>query len=199
MMHESFTIIVESGIVRESWWMHICMETNKSLEKNKGLIFLILKILIMLFVIIFLIGLFLVKETGKRDELDDWLGMYGYFEAFEHIDGVVNYTVNYEIIIYKDEQTYYAELRGNGWFLQTRSLAYVEGDENSINIIFKQTLPGDYLYGRVERYEKDELLITLTYEKSELISSWYALQHEYPVWWDSEEPMKGIYFTKRYS
>lgn len=88
-------------------------------------------ILIILFVTIFLIVFYLVKETGKRDELDDWLGMYGYFEAFENNSGVMNYT--------------------------------------------------------------------LTYENSELKSYWHALQKEYPVWCDSGEQMKGIYFTKRYS
>lgn len=44
----------------------------------------------------------------------------------------------------------------------------------------------------------NELLLTLTYRDSELLSSWYALQEEEPVLGESEEKMEGVYFTKIY-
>lgn len=130
-------------------------------------------------------------------ELDTWTGQYIFSETFPHNSGEINYFVDYEIIIYKDDGRYYAELGGNGWFLQTRSLAYIEGSENSIDIIFKGTLPGDSLYGRVERYEADELILTLSYDGSELISTWHALRREHPVLIECEEEIKGNYFKKK--
>ncbi|MDE7283960.1 MAG: hypothetical protein K2N85_10335 [Lachnospiraceae bacterium] len=132
----------------------------------------------------------------ENNKLDIWMGRYGFTDTFEHNSGEINYFVDYEIIIYKDYGKYYAELEGNGWFLQTRSLAYVEGDENSIDIIFKSSLPGDSLYGMVERYEEDELMLTLSYDDSELISSWHVLRKEHPIFIESVEEIKGIYFEK---
>lgn len=132
----------------------------------------------------------------ESNKLDIWMGRYGFTDTFEHNSGEINYFVDYEIIIYKDDGKYYAELEGNGWFLQTRSLAYVEGDENSIDIFFKSSLPGDSLYGIVERYEKDELMLTLSYDDSELISSWHVLRKEHPIFIESEEEIKGVYFEK---
>ncbi|MBD5494205.1 MAG: hypothetical protein HDR12_07480 [Lachnospiraceae bacterium] len=140
----------------------------------------------------------LAQEPNKYEsnKLDTWMGRYGFTDTFEHNSGEINYFVDYEIIIYKDDGKYYAELEGNGWFLQTRSLAYVEGDENSIDIIFKSSLPGDSLYGIVERYEEDELMLTLSYDDSELISSWHVLRKEHPIFTESEEEIKDIYFEK---
>lgn len=137
-----------------------------------------------------------ISLINKRKALNNWLGKYGYSETYPHNSGDMYYVVDYEITIYEDRGIYYAELTGSGWFLSTRSLAYVEGDRNSIDIIFKQTLPGDSLYGEMERYEKDDLLITLTYNNSELYSLWYELQQEHPFLCDSEELMKGAYFIK---
>lgn len=87
-------------------------------------------------------------------------------------------------------------MEGNGWFLQTRSLAYIEGNENSIDILFKSSLPGDSLYGSAERYEEEELMLTLSYDGTQLISSWHALRNEHPVFIESVEEIKGIYFDK---
>jgi len=169
------------------------MKINKSFERNKDLI---IKILIIFFLAIFVLLFYFVKVIDRRKELDGWLGKYDYAESYEHNSGEMKYVVDYDIIIFKDGKNYYAELCGNGWFLETRSLAYIKGDKNSIDIIFKQTLPGDSLYGVKERYDKDDLLITLTYDNSELQSSWYALQQEHPFLCDSEEQMEGTYFNK---
>ena len=132
----------------------------------------------------------------ENNELDTWMGRYGFTDTFEHNSGEMHYFVDYEIIIYKDDGKYYAELEGNGWFLQTHSLAYIEGDKNSIDIIFKSSLPGDSLYGRVERYEEDELMLTFSYDGSELVTTWHVLRKEHPILIESEEEIKGIYFEK---
>ena len=169
------------------------MKTNKSAEKE-GTHFIEKTVII--FIIILVAGICCHKTIYERKKLDVWTGEYVFSDTFEHNSGEMHYVVDYEIIIYRDDRKYYAELEGDGWFLQTRSLAYIEGDENSIDILFKSSLPGDSLYGRAERYEEDELMLTLSYDGSELISSWYALRNEHPIFIESEEEIKGIYFDK---
>lgn len=127
-------------------------------------------------------------------ELDAWLGRYEYTEIFENVDEGIKPGVNYEVIIYKDGMDYYAELRGDGWFLNTDSLAYIKGNKKTVDILFKKTLPGDHFFGEIERYDSNELMLTFTYKDSKLISTWYALRDEYPIFC---EEMEGIYFEKQ--
>ncbi|MCM1232911.1 MAG: DUF5991 domain-containing protein [Ruminococcus flavefaciens] len=152
-------------------------------------------IAVILFMIL-IVGIYILRTVYEGKQLDGWIGKYVFTDSFEHNSGEINYYVDYEIIIYQDDGRYYAELEGNGWFLQTRSLAYIEGDKNSIDIIFKSTLPGDSLYEYAERYETDELMLTLSYDDSELISTWYALRMEHPVFIESTEEIRGCYFKK---
>lgn len=151
---------------------------------------------VIIFSMILAAGIYCQKTIYQRKKLDIWIGEYVFSDMFEHNSGEINYCVDYEIIIYRDGGRYYAELEGNGWFLQTRSLAYIEGDENSIDILFKSSLPGDSLYGVAERYETDELMLTLSYDGSELISTWHVLRKEHPIFSESEEEIKGSYFQK---
>lgn len=169
------------------------MKTNKNVEKISVHI---KRLIIITFFIILSVGLYCYKTIYERNELDVWTGQYVFSDAFEHNSGEINYCVDYEIIIYRDNEKYYVELEGNGWFLQTRSLAYVEGNKNSIDIIFKSTLPGDSSYGSVERYETDELMLTLSYDDSELISIWHVLRKEHPIFYENTEEIKGSYFEK---
>lgn len=163
-----------------------------------------------IFVIAFIIFLFLAltfyREKAMNTKVPDtWIGIYSYSEFYtfdnENID------VDFELIIYKDGGNYYAEFKNVGYLLGkkgfsellcSRSLAYIKGNEESIDIYFKRTLPGDSLYGTSERYKRNELLLTLTYSGSELQSTWRALQGEEPVLSGSEEKMEGIYFTEDY-
>ena len=136
-------------------------------------------------------------------ELDTWLGRYSYSELYKFDNE--NVDVNFELIIYKDDGNYYAEFKNIGYslrkkdysvLLQSRSLAYIKGDEESIDIYFRQTLTGDSLYGISERYKKNELLLRRTTSDSELQTLWYELQEEEPVLGESEEKVQGVYFTK---
>lgn len=153
--------------------------------KNKKLLFFL--------VTLFLISYY-VKTLYDMKELDNWLGKYEYTEIFGDVHEEINYAVNYEVIIYKDGTDYYAELRGDGWFLNTDSLAYIQGNKNTVDILFKKTLPGDHFFGEIERYDNNELMLTFTYDDSKLISTWHALRDEYPIF---SEKMEGIYFEKQ--
>lgn len=101
-----------------------------------------------------------------------------------------------EISIFKINEDYYAEIICS-CELQTeiRLLGHVKGDENSIDIFFRDILPGAGLY-EGGRYEKNELLIALSYTDMELQSTWYALRKEYPNLWEKEEGLRGTYFKK---
>lgn len=151
-------------------------------------------------------ALYFRKREIDRQDLDMWMGAYSYSELYKFDDK--NVDVRFELIIYKDDGNYYAEFKNTGYsltkqdysvLLQSRSLAYIKGNEESIDICFKSTLPGDRLYGISERYNRNELLLTLTYSDSGLQSSWHTLQEEEPVLSESEEKMEGVYFTKIYS
>lgn len=170
--------------------------SRENMNKDRGQHQRMIKvILIVFFIILFLCVLHWAKLIKNRKGLDTWLGEYTYSEEFEHNNGESGYWVGYDIIIYKVDSKYYAELRGDGWFLQTKSLAYINGDKSSINIFFKETLPGDSLYGIVERYEEDTLMVTLTQQDGQLYSEWYALRQEHPVLCEDKGKIEGIYFV----
>lgn len=173
---------------------------EKTSIKGCVMVFVIILIIFLLFA-----GLFYRKKEINREDLDIWLGAYSYSELYKFDDE--NVDVHFGLIIYKDDGNYYAEFKNTGdslrvqdysVILQSRSLAYIKGNEESIDICFKSTLPGDSLYGISERYKKNELLLTLTYSDYELQTSWHALQEEEPVLGESEEKMEGAYFRKIY-
>lgn len=119
-----------------------------------------------IFVIAFIIYLFLAlafyrEKAMDTKVLDTWIGIYSYSEFYKFDNE--NIDVDFELIIYRDEGNYYAEFKNVGYLLGekgfseilcSRTLAYITGNEESINIYFKKTLPGDSLYGTSERYKK---------------------------------------------
>ncbi len=149
-------------------------------------------------VILILVVLYYFLTAYRAEELDTWIGKYDYTKTYEHndVEGMA-YVIDYEIIIFKIDGDYYAKLTGDGWFTQKRSLGYVEGDNNSINIYFKENMPGDSLYQNgIDRYEEGELLITLSYVGSELHTSWHALRDAFLTLCDIEGEIEGVYFEK---
>lgn len=158
------------------------------------------------FIVILLLALsYYGQKERNREELDAWLGAYSFSKLYKFDNE--NIDVRFELIIYKDDGNYYAEFKNTGYsqqkedfsiLLQSRSLAYIKGNEESIDIYFKSTLPGDSLYGESERYKRNELLLTLTFSDSGLQSSWHALQGEEPVLREKEEMVEGTYFIEMY-
>lgn len=110
------------------------MEQKTKLQKKERTHFK--EITVIIFLMILVAGICCHRTVYERKKLGVWTGEYAFSDTFEHNSGEMYYFVGYELIIYRDGGTYYAELEGNGWFLQTRSLANIEGDENSIDILF---------------------------------------------------------------
>lgn len=125
-----------------------------------------------------------VEVIERPKELDDWVGYYTY----TYLNKSEDIYIEFSIRIYNDGRRYYAEIENWGDYSQTgyfysRSLAYIKGNTNSLDIYFRSTLPGDSLYGTQERFDKNQLMITLkhTDDDSRLHSTWYVLDRGSPV------------------
>lgn len=154
-----------------------------------------LLLIVVIAILFLLIGLYIF--ICRNHSLDSWIGDYYYIETFPHgQDENFNYFIAYEISIYKEDGQYYAKDENDGWFTQTRTLAEVIGNKNRIDIVFKETLPGDSLYGICERYDEGEVLVTLYYENGSIQTAWGVLRNEHPVFTDNLEEIKGEYFIK---
>lgn len=145
------------------------------------------------------------KIIDNRKELDTWLGVYGYSEMYGNDEERIQ--LDFDIMIYKVNNNYYAEFENRGYsfnpksyelFLETRSLAYIKGNEDSIDIFFKETLPGDSLYEMEKQYKEGELMLTFTRKETGLYTMWYALKQEHPVLCENESATEDIYYIKLY-
>ena len=167
--------------------MNFNLKISSFNKKKKKLIYWLCIILFVILILeIFLYAFFENKDNEK--ELDTWLGWYCFNSKF--VTNGKSFSDRNEIYIFKINGDYYAELICNGVPHPARLLGYVKGNENSINIFFKDILPGDSLYEE-NRYEDDELLVALLYEDSELYTSWHALRREYSIILE-----KGLYYRK---
>lgn len=108
-------------------------------------------------VIIIFMMISVIQYNSRK--MDGWIGGYIYSEFYPHNSGEIYYDTTYCITIWKHDNEYYATIEGSGWFLDTWELAYVSGDDQQIDIIAMQTLPGDRSFGICERYVKGEVLV----------------------------------------
>ncbi len=136
-------------------------------------------------------------ENPHLHALGSWTEVYNYSETFPHAqDEDFNYFVAYEIYIYEEQGKYLAKVSSNGWQIQSESLAYVTGDDTSIDLLFVETMPNDSLYGTCERYEKDDVLLSLSLEDGILETNWKMLRNEHPVFIATRDEIVGEYFSR---
>lgn len=136
-------------------------------------------------------------RSFHENKLNDWIGEYNYVAIFPREDNELpNYVINYDIKIYEQDKEYYAMISNDGWFTQTRTLAYVIGDRHTIEIRFVETLPEDSLYGSAERYESEEILLKLTQNDAGLQTDWGVLREEHPTYSTTEDEIIGVFFEK---
>lgn len=141
-------------------------------------------------------------EKGEENQylrsLSSWSGVYNYAETFPHAQAEgLNYFIGYKIYIYEKQGEYFAEVSSNGWQIESKSLAYVTGDETSIDLVFMETMPDDSLYGTCERYEKDDVLLSLSWQNGTLETNWKKLRNEHPAFIEIEDEIVGEYFLKK--
>lgn len=87
-------------------------------------------------------------------------------------------------------------MTADGWQICSESLARVEGDENTVEFLFVETMPKDSRYGKSERYEKDDVMLSFTRKDERIQTNWGVLRKEHPVFIGSEEEIVGDYFLK---
>lgn len=128
--------------------------------------------------------------------MDNWVGEYHYGETFPHISGEMYYVIDYTILIYEEENKYYAQITCDGWQTMIRVLAQVTGNQNKIDITYLHTLPDDIVYGRHERFDEGEVLWQFEREDGDINTVWMAARRWHPTLSDMESEIIGIYFEK---
>lgn len=78
----------------------------------------------------------------------------------------------YSLSIYKENDYYYSELYIFGFQTNQHILAKVTGNQDFINLRFKDYFPDNVF----ETYEKGEILLSLKKDDTELITYWGELQ-----------------------
>lgn len=150
-------------------------------------------LMICFILVVIVIALMFHRNFMQQDnKLDTWLGGFKYEEIVPHPSGELNYYTDYYITIWKHHNQYYAAVEGSGWQLDTWELAYVSGDDKMIEIISLQTLPGDSMYGRHERYDKGEMLVRLERDGEKIITEWGGMDHHT----EASDAVRGDFFQQ---
>lgn len=146
--------------------------------------------------IIFVFIITICIHIKDKKNLNNWIGEYYYIETFPHNSGQITYFIEYTIIIYKEENKYYAQITGDGWFTMTRMLAQVTGDQNKIDIAYLQATPGDLSYGSYEAFDKGEVLWQFERNGSDINTIWKSGKEFHPTLIEMEGEIMGKYFAK---
>lgn len=108
------------------------------------------------------------QETSEdKVTIESWVGNYTYSEFIEPDQNMF-----YSIVIFNENDAYCAEISIDGFQRLERLNAIVQGDGNSIELVFKEYLPDNIM----EFYEEGDIL--LSFKKSDLgiITSWGKIQ-----------------------
>lgn len=153
------------------------------------------KIIILLLSVLFILLICILGGKTNGNNLESWVGTYEYVETFPHgLDENFNYFIGYTINIYEENGEYYANIASNGWQICSESLARIEGNETSIDLVFIKTLPGDSSFGRSERYDKDSVLLSFTRKDEGIQTEWGLLRNEHPIFIERDDEIVGKYF-----
>jgi len=86
---------------------------------------------------IFIAGCALQKpKKAESSYLESWIGDYKFSESVPSLNGVTNIALFYGISICKENESYFARINVDGYQTLKRLKAKIEGDENSIRLIF---------------------------------------------------------------
>jgi hypothetical protein len=119
------------------------------------------------------------------NDVNSWVGSYELFEFIENSFGS-NHFRAYSIIIYKQDEVYFADVIIDGWQTMIRARALVRGNYESIDLVFHSYLPDSIMN---EFYDEGDVLLSFTRSEDEIITTWVKIQS---IWIDKTEP--GVYF-----
>lgn len=123
----------------------------------------------------------MLKSITASQSLDSWVADYSFSEFVPPDQNMF-----YSISVFKENDSYYAEINIDGFQTTQRLKAEVEGDENSVKFIFSKYLEDN----RFEPYKKGEILLSFEREKSDLNTFWGKIT---PIDKNNSES-GGIYF-----
>lgn len=122
-------------------------------------------------------------DSSSEDALAIWGGEYIFNEFASP-----NINMDYDVVINKNENRYIATIYIDGFQTMTRVQANVEGDGQSIRLLFDQYLPDNM----GATYEVNETLLSFTREDSGISTTWGAIV---PVVLENQQDGK-MYFEK---
>ena len=150
------------------------------------------------FAIVGMLAVFFIlyySATRSDKNLDNWIGEYQYTAIFPHSSGEMSYVIEYTILIYEEENKYYAKITNDGWQTMERVLAQVTGNQNKIDITYLHTLPDDIIYGN-EWFDESEVLWRFERDGDDINTVWMAARSWHPTLSDVEGEVSGKYFEK---
>ncbi len=121
--------------------------------------------------------------SGDTSSLNTWVGEYTFSEYAPPDQNML-----YSISIYKEENTYYADIYIDGFQTMERLRAKVSGDNSSVKLIFDSYLPDN----QFEIFEEGDILLSFEKSGSELLSYWAGIE---PMVIDNNVSGK-VYFQK---
>ena len=150
-----------------------------------------------LITVIFITVIFLVTFThcssaqedvleSTNDYVHPWVGEYDFFEFIASPVGS-DLSMGYRITIYEERGVYYAEVIIDGFQTMLRARALVQGNHDSVDLIFNSYLPDNLS----ERFNQGDILLTFERTGVEVITKWGSIQPLIP---DNEKP--GLHFTR---
>ena len=128
-----------------------------------------------------------VNGGNENDtSIDDsfWADEYAFNEVLE---GQSHIGKSYVLNIYQKDEKYWADISIDGWQTLRRLKAHVEGDNDSIQLIFDSYLPDNDF----ELFSTGDVLLTLTKRESKIITKWGEIK---PIVRENEKD--GVYFNK---
>jgi len=112
-----------------------------------------------------------VQSELSTNYLLSWIGEY-HFSEFEEAQIGSNLTMTYSITVYEEQGMYYANVVIDGNHTMLRVRALLQGDSESIDLIFYSYLPGNLH----ERFDGGDILLTFTKEGDDIITTWGCIQ-----------------------
>ena len=136
----------------------------------------------------------LFRANITKQNLDSWLGSYYYFEGFPSTPEVPSYptaaTIGYDIVIYKNNNKYYAQVDNEGFQTRDYFIAKVVGTNEHIDLLF-DSYNGDNEWGH---YSPGELILSLFWKDGVLYTEWHKIRSE--TSYINEETV-GLYYEKQ--
>ena len=144
-----------------------------------------------------LIGIILLSACGNRNSgnntannnnnetvanADEWIGNYNFFEFIPP-----NVNMNYDLIVYKENEEFYAKVEIDGFQTWRRLQAKLQIDGNRASFVFDK-----YLYDNIfDDYEAGDVLLILERKEADILTFWGKIT---PI--DKANKTDGeIYFT----